>query len=116
MNIVYDKEIMVFRQDGQYGPMYSIGLSKKTQDGKYESGYIPCRFRKGVDLPNKAKIRIRNAWLTFNTKDKKTYPYIFINSYEELADKPQEKKEEVKPDPYEEFSNEIEITEEMLPF
>lgn len=119
MNVNTDKEITIYRYDGQYGPSYSIGLSKKTQDDKIEYGFFPCRFRKGVELPNKSKIKIRNAFISFNKKNDKTYPYIFINSFDELYQKKEikeEKKEEVKPDPYEDFSNEIEITEEMLPF
>ena len=115
MNVVYDKEITIYRFEGQYGPSYSIGLSKKTQDDKVEYGYMPCKFRKGVELPNKTKIRIRNAFISFNKKNDKTYLYIFINSFEELYQK-QEKKEEVKPDPYAEFSNEVEITDDQLPF
>lgn len=105
MNISYDKEITIYRYDGQYGPSYSIGLSKKTQDDKVEYGYMPCRFRKGVELQNKTKIKIRNAWLTFNTKDKKTYPYIFINSFEELYTG-EEKVEQKKEDPYSQFQEE----------
>ena len=120
MNVNYDKEITIYRFEGQYGPSYSIGLSKKTQDDKVEYGYFPCKFRKGVELSNKSKIKIRNAFISFNKKDNKTYPYIFINSFEELYQEKEEikeeKKEEVKPDPYAEFSNEIEITDDQLPF
>ena len=121
MNINFDKEITIYRYDGQYGATYSIGLSKKTQDDKTEYGYMPCKFRKGVKLQNKTKIRIKNAWLSFNTKDKKTYPYIFINSYEELYNGEQLKEEQKveeqkKEDPYQEFAQEVNITDDMLPF
>ena len=75
---------------------------------------MPCKFRKGVELPNKSKIKIRNAFISFNLKDKKTYPYIFINSFEELYQ--EEKKEEVKPDPYEEFAEQKNEEIMELPF
>lgn len=115
MNIVYDKEIIIFRKDGQYGAMYSLGLSKKTQDDKTEYGYMPCKFRKGVDVADKTKIKIKNAWLSFNLKDKKTVPYIFINSFEELGELPKVE-EKPKEDPYKDFQEEH-IEEIMeLPF
>ena len=119
MNIE-EKEVTIFRYDGQYGASYSIGLSKKKQDGTYENGYIPCKFKKDVELGNKTKIKIKNAWLTFNVKDKKTYPYIFINSFEqENVEVKQEVKEEKKNDLFEEFSQEANLTEldnYQLPF
>ena len=87
-------EVMVFRYDGQYGANYSIGLSKKDKEGNYENGYMPCKFKKGVDIPNKTKIKITNAWLTFNQKDKKTYPYILISDYE-LTDEAKEEHKQV---------------------
>lgn len=105
-------EVMIFRYEGQYGANYSIGLSKKDKDGKYENGYIQCKFQKGVDIPNKTKIKIKDAWLTFNQKDKKTYPYIFIKNYE-LDEQPEENKKE-ESDPFEEFG--LEIKDEDLPF
>ena len=110
MNVNADKEITIYRYDGQYGPSYSIGLSKKTQDDKVEYGFFPCRFRKGVELQNKTKIKIRNAFISFNKKNDKTYPYIFINSFEELYNGEQPKVEEQKKeDPYQEFAQEMEL-------
>lgn len=104
-------EVMIFRYEGNYGATYSIGLSKKDKDGKYENGYFNCKFKNGVDIPNKTKIKIKNAWLTFNQKDKKTYPYIFISDYD-LAE---ENKKEDDVDPFKEFGEEI-ADEDLLPF
>lgn len=86
-------EVMIFRYDGEYGANYSIGLSKKDKEGNYEKGYMPCKFKKGVDIPNKTKIKITNAWLTFNQKDKKTFSYIFISDYELLDETTEEPKQ-----------------------
>ena len=99
-------EVMVFKYEGQYGATYSIGLSKKNQEGKYENGYFSCKFKKGVDLQNKTKIKIKEAWLTFNQKEGKTYPYIFINDFEEIGKSAK--------DVFEEFANET--IDEDLPF
>ena len=113
MNINYEKELTIFRYDGQYGASYSIGMAKKKQDGSYENGYMPCKFKKDIELENKTKIKIKNAWLTFNVKDKKTYPYIFINSFDIIGE--QEKQDSLDK-AVNEFSQEIEITGADLPF
>lgn len=87
MNIECEKEKMIFRNEKDGKAYYSIGLSKKNQDGKYTSGYITCKFPKDANIENKTKIKILNAWLDFWVDDKKiTHPYIFINKYEILSD------------------------------
>ena len=87
MNIECEKEKMIFRNEKDGKVFYSIGLSKKNQDGKYTSGYIACRFPKNANIENKTKIKILNAWLDFWVDDKKiTHPYIFINKYEMILD------------------------------
>ena len=107
-------EVMVFKYDGQYGASYSIGLSKKNQEGKYENGYFSCKFKKGVEIDNKTKIKIKNAWLTFNQKEGKTYPYIFIADYDMIEEK---EVENVETDLFQEFADET-IDEDLsdLPF
>ena len=87
MNIECEKEKMIFRNEKDGKAYYSIGLSKKNQDGTYTSGYITCKFPKDANIENKTKIKILNAWLDFWVDDKKiTHPYIFINKYEILSD------------------------------
>ena len=87
MNIDCEKEKMIFRNEKDGKVYYSIGLSKKNQDGTYTSGYITCRFPKNANIENKTKIKILNAWLDFWVDDKKiTHPYIFISKYEILSD------------------------------
>lgn len=83
MNIQTDKPKMVYKyitKDGK--EFYSLGLSKKKQDGTYETGFITCRFKKDVKLENKTKILIKGGWLDFYLKDKITNPFIFINDFE----------------------------------
>lgn len=122
MEIISNKEEMIFRNEYEGKVSYKIGLSKKNKEGQFDKGYIPVRFKQGVDLNNQTRILIKEAWLSFNTHDKKTYPYIFINDFS-IVDKGIEKKET---SPFEEFGNniksdfdkgeQIEITDSDLPF
>ena len=51
------KRAKIWRKDieGKNGTFhkYSVGVSKKTQDGKYVNAYIPVVFSKKVDAPEK---------------------------------------------------------------
>ena len=109
MNLQELDNRMVFRKDNEYGTFYTIGMSKKLEDGSYENGYMDVRFKKDVDLENMTKINIKEAWLTFYTKsegdDKVTKPYIFINRFELVEDSDIESN-----------SDEIVINPDDLPF
>lgn len=116
MEIVSNKNEMIFKTDFNGVPRYSVGLSKKNKDGSYTRGYMIVNFRNGVELENKTQIRIKSAWLDFyKDKDGKTVPYIFVNEFEEI-----------KKDPFEEYGQSIttkskieeqlEITDSDLPF
>lgn len=116
MQIISDKEEMIFRSEYNGKPIFSIGLSKKSKDGNYVNGYMEVHFKNGVDLPNKTRIKIKEAWLGFNQKEKKTYTYIFINDFD-MAE---------ETNPFEEFGDsiktesdigeQIQIQESDLPF
>lgn len=82
MELVSNKEEMIFRNEYNGKVSYSLGLSKKKQDGSYEKGYINVGFKKGTELQNQTKIKIKQAWLDFYKKDKITVPIIFINDFE----------------------------------
>ena len=105
MQIISDKEEMIFRNERNGKAIFSIGLSKKNKDGEYVNGYMEVHFRNGVDLQNQTKIKIKEAWLGFNQKEKKTYTYIFINDFE-IVKQPEEKKET---NPFEEFGQQFEV-------
>lgn len=77
---IYTKEIE--KANGDKAVIYSTALSKKQMDGSYDRGYIGVQFKKGVVIPNKAEIDIKNGWLTFYKKDNQTVPIIFISEYE----------------------------------
>ena len=118
MEIVSNKEEMIFKSEYNDKPIYRIGLSKKDKNGNYVKGYMNVNFKKDVDVPNMTKIKIKNAWLDFYKVDVKTVPVIFISDFEIIKDE--------KKDPFEEFGEsiktdfdtgeQIQITDADLPF
>lgn len=121
MNFKDDFIVMVFTKEIEGRKLYSIGLSKKNQNGGYDKGYMSVRFKKDVVINNKTRIKVKDAWLSFNTNEGKTFPFIFINDFEILAEAKPETKET---NPYEEMGNSIktevqetfDIQESDLPF
>ena len=110
MNIQADKPKNIFRFDKDGKIYYSIGLSKKDKDGNYINGYMNCKFPKDTELPGRTKIMIKDAWIDFYTKEKVTYPYVFINKFEIV----EEKEPSTTPEKVED--KDIEIPDEFLPF
>lgn len=118
MNIENKFPVMVFKREYEGKTFYSLGLSRKDRDGNYINGYMTCRFKNGVEVPDKAKIYLKNAWLDFYLKEKETKPYIFISEFEtveEVIDSTKAEAEE-QIDPFKEFGQEITLTDEDLPF
>ena len=76
--------VTVFKNDKGF---YSIGVSNKNMDGTYENAYITAQFKKGVELENKAKIDIKNAFLSFykNQEGKPIYK-IVVTEFEQEGD------------------------------
>ena len=128
MNITNEQAVMIFKREYQGNTFYSVGLSKKKQDGTYDNGYMSCQFKKGVSLEDKTKIYIKHAWLSFYLKDipdsesKQTMPYIFINDFETLQDTIENSKSNseilkdvmTEEDPYSAFGNSIEIDDNFF--
>ena len=113
MDIVSDKQEIIFRKDYNGKPSYTLGLSKKDKDGQFIHGYIKVNFRKGVELENKTKIKVKDGWLDFYKDEDKTIPTIFINEYDVIEEPAKEvanggKKEA---NPFEEFGQKFEHKE-----
>lgn len=118
MEIVSNKEEMIFKNEYNDKPFYTIGLSKKDKNGNYINGYMNVSFKKGVELENKTRIKIKEAWMDFYKKDVKTIPIIFINDFEIV--------DQGKKDPFKEYGEsiktdfdtgeQIQITDADLPF
>ena len=83
LNSNFSGEVMIFKNDKGF---YSTTLSKKNQDGSYANAYVAVSFKKGVDIPNKTKINIKNGFLTFDQYQKEgktiTNLKIFVTEYE----------------------------------
>lgn len=118
MNIQTDKMQMIFRRDYEDRTIYTMGLSKKKQDGTYEKAYIPVQFKKGVEIENQTNIYIKDAWLTFyKTKDLRTIFYVFINEYTTVEQEAnQYKNASIKTETKGLESINVKITDEDLPF
>ena len=125
MNLEAGKIVMVFCKEFDDKKLYSIGLSKKNKNGGYDNGFMSVRFKKGVEVRNKTRIKIKDAWLSFNVKDNKTFPYIFINDFEIISEpNPSAEKCGKEENPFEDFGNSIktevqetfDIQESDLPF
>lgn len=115
MNIECEKEKTIYRNEVNGKTLYSIRLSHKKQDGNWENGYMTCRFPKDTDLKDKTKIKLIQSWLDFGIKDKKTYPYIFINKYEIVSEAKEEIPQNTKSE-YDNIKSDIQLTDEDLPF
>lgn len=65
MNLTGEQRI--FRREYNGKVYYSTGISKKDMNtNTYTSEYMPVSFKKGVDIPNKTDIIIKNSFLTFD--------------------------------------------------
>ncbi len=129
MNIESKQPYTVFRNDYNQYTFYKLGISKKDTTGKWVNGYIKCKFKKDTVLENKTRIYIKNAWLSFDLKEKETIPFIFISEFETVDTTIESSKSsatnlqvstnensKVAEDPFASFGNEIEIRDEDLPF
>lgn len=124
MEIISERNETIYRKDFDGKPKYSIGLSKRLKNGEYENGYMTAYFKQDVTLRNKTKIAIKQAWLSFNLKDNKTYPYIFINDFTIVDEGEMQETKGNEVNPYQEmsvkvesdFGQEIRIEDDELPF
>lgn len=86
-----DKGVMVFANEkeganGKY-TLYSIGVSSKDANKEWVNGFLNVRFKKGVSVPNKAKIKINNAFPVVTKSGDKTYVSFMITDFENLDNK-----------------------------
>lgn len=138
MNVVSErkeiifKNIITFEENGEKKerPIYKIGLSHKNIDGSYSNGSMLCKFSKNAPIiETKALIYIKNAWIDFYFKERKketgekfkeTIPYIFINEFETLDETIENSKNDSliqnEVDPYQQFNEEMALSDDDLPF
>ena len=83
-----EKGVMVFANEkeganGKY-TLYSIGVSSKDSNKNWVNGFLNVRFKKGVEVANKTKIKINNAFPTVTKSGDKTYVSFMITDFENL--------------------------------
>ena len=110
MKISNEYPTMVFKKEYNGKVYYSLGMSRKKQDGTYENAYIDCRFKQGVELDNQTNIYVNDGFMSFYLKDGKPIYYLVITDFKKVADVIQETSvESLKQD-------EISIDLDDLPF
>ena len=120
MNIENKYPVMIFKKDNKY----TVGISNKKQDGSYENAYFPIQFNRDVELEDKTKIYIKNAWLSFYKWEyegkKGTTFFIKCSDFEKVEEVIKESfepiKEEPEEDPYKDFGTSIDAEQLDLPF
>lgn len=118
MNITNDNVVMIFKNDSG---KYSVGLSKKKEDGSYERAYFPIQFKKDIVLENQTKGYIRKAWLSFYNWEhegkKGTTVYIMCTEFETIEEVQELAKQSIpenQNDPFADFGNEVNIDDNFL--
>ena len=92
--VVFDRPVMIFRSEYYGRVFYSYGLSKKDRDGEYINGYMSCKFRKDIDIPNKTLIKVNDAWQDFYiSKNGRTVNSVFINEFDYVENQESDEKE-----------------------
>lgn len=86
-----DKGVRVFANEketsnGNKFTLYSLAVSSKDQEGKWATGYINCKFKKGVVVTNKSKIKINNSFFIVTKGGNKTYTSLMITDFEVLEE------------------------------
>ena len=83
MNIQDDKQYTIYEKEINGAKFYRLQMSKKTQDGSYQNGYIDVKFAKCEPPKNRDRIYLKKAWISFYlSKDKHTIPYVVCTEYE----------------------------------
>lgn len=108
----------------QYG--YQISDNQKQTDGSYNKFYIPIYFPKSMEeLPsNREYVEIEGFTKPYKTKEDKLGISYMITSWKSLESNPKKEEDsviveentEVTEDPYEDFGNEVKLTDDDLPF
>ena len=120
MNIENKYPVTIYKNENKY----TVGIGVKKKDGTYDNAYFPIQFNQGVEVENKTKIYIKNAWLSFYKWEyegkKGTTFFIKCSEFEKVDEVIEENfepiKEEPEEDPYKDFGSSIAAEELDLPF
>lgn len=76
ITLVADEQ-MIFRNEKDDNVFYRTTVGHKKPDGEYENAGITTRFKKGIELPDRAKVKISNAILD-HYKNKNGVPVFYV--------------------------------------
>ena len=84
MNFESNYKLKVYSKENGYFTRL-VKFNKITEN--WETAFIYLQFKKGVEIPNKTTINVKNSWLSFYTskKSNKVVTYIFINEFDILS-------------------------------
>lgn len=88
-----DVKGMIFHNQHDTWTSYSLGISSKNQDGKYENASMPIRFKTDTPIPgDRTRILVTDGWLKpikfgkdANGKDRYVVG-VFCKAYETLGE------------------------------
>lgn len=90
MRSTYTGPATVFRHDKNGRTFYSVAECRKNSEGETLFGYKLVQFKKGVELADKTKIDIQNAWESFYlNQDGEAVFYVFIADFTLQQPQPQ---------------------------
>lgn len=74
--ITDDKPATIYRKDrttqsGNTWTTYCTKVSSKDMEGNWNSAFIDVAFKKGIDVPNKSKIKIKESFPTISVYNEK---------------------------------------------
>ena len=81
-----DFSYTVYRNDRNGKTFYKICVKQKDFDGQEKNCYIPISFKKGVEVENKTKIKIKRAIENVYTKGFDTIFTYMILDFENLSE------------------------------
>ena len=83
-----DKGVKIFAKEKESAngkfTAYSLGVSSKNQSGEWVNGFINCKFKKGVSVANKTKIKINSAFFVVTKSGERTYTHLMITDFDVL--------------------------------
>jgi hypothetical protein len=81
-----DKGVKIYakEKESSYGKYmtYSLGISSKNQSGDWVNGFINCKFKKGVTVANKSKIKINSAFFVATKSGERSYTHLMITDFD----------------------------------
>lgn len=112
-----DKKYRVWKSTKDDRNYYKIQVTQKNYDNSVDKFYEEVRFKKGVEIPNQTDIIIKTAYENCRKNPADIYNpifYLLIVDFEQIESQEQITKNAL--DEFNEFMDDVEITDEDLPF